>query len=154
MDSTEIDSGIAQFNFLVKCLVVKNTQKNREAAMLLRQLGRLGMEALIDEAIKPGRQPDHRIAILNVVAGIGEPLGPTEFFKLQMLLRHKVPRVAAKAAEVFMVLSPCGRPESPEAAALMRTFHPAFWIPPKRPRRPSPLRLFKAHCQRRARGGC
>ena len=88
-----------RFEKLVKWLGLKDPQKNRAAVTLLSRLGRPGMELLVEEAAGPGKQPDHRVAILDVVARIGEPLGPTEFFTLQSMLRHKVPRVAEKAAE-------------------------------------------------------
>ena len=115
------------FDKLVKWLSLKDPRKNHAAATLLSRLGRPGMELLVEEAAGPGKQPDHRIAILNVVVRIGEPLGPDEFFTLQSMLHHKVPRVAEKAAEVFAALSPGGIPKSSEDAAIFRTFHPAFW---------------------------
>ena len=93
--------GTHRFDKLVKWLSVKDPQKNRAAVTLLSRLGRPGMELLVEEAAGPGKQLDHRVAILDVVARIGEPLGPTEFFTLQSLLHHKVPRVAAKVAEVY-----------------------------------------------------
>lgn len=126
-----------RFDKLVKWLGLKDQQKNRAAIILLSRLGRPGMELLVEEAAGPGKQPDHRVAILDLVARIGEPLGPTEFFTLQSMLRHKVSRVAEKAAEVFAALSPVGIPKSAEDVALFRTFHPAFWTLPCRSRSPS-----------------
>ena len=142
------------FEKLVKWLSLKDPQKNRAAVTLLSRLGRPGMELLVEEAAGPGKQPDHCVAILDVVVQIGEPLGPTEFFTLQSMLRQKVPRVAEKVAEIFATLSPAGIPKSLEDAALFRTFHPAFWTPPKRTRGPSMLRRYKEYCKRRASGDC
>ena len=147
MESMQTHTRCGRFDRLVNWLAVKDPQKNRAAVTHLSRPGRRGMEVLIDEAIGRGKQPDQRIAILDVVVRIGEPLGPTEFFKLQSLLHHKVPRVREKAAEVFMALSASGPPKSPEAATFLRRFHPAFWTPPRRSRRPSPLTFYKAHCR-------
>jgi hypothetical protein len=134
-DITRFVPDTNRFEKLIKWLGLKDPQKKRAAGTLLSRLGRPGMEVLVEEAAGPGKQPDHRVAILDVVARIGEPLGPTEFFTLQSMLRHKVPRVAEKVAEVFAALSPGGIPESPEDAALFQTFHPAFWTtPPRDPR--------------------
>jgi len=138
-----------RFDQFVTWLGSKDAAKNRMAATILSRLGRPGMEELVVEAVAPGKQPDHRIAILDVVARIGVPLGPDEFFALQTLLRHRVPRVREKAAEVFVALSPGGMPNSPCAAAFMRAFHPAFWTPPCHRRKSSPRREYNVrHTER------
>jgi hypothetical protein len=63
---------------------------------------------LVNEACRQGKQPDHRIRILNVVQRIGEPLDADSFFDLMLLMQHRVPKVGLKAVEVIAALRPTG----------------------------------------------
>ena len=61
---------------------------------------------LVSEAALPGKQPDHRVRILNVIQRIGEPLAPDDFFTMMGLTGHRVEKVARKATEVIIRLRP------------------------------------------------
>lgn len=63
-----------------------------------------GVPYLLVEAILPGRQPDHRIRILEVVRRIGAPLSADDFFIVMALTSHPVERVALKAVELIVEL--------------------------------------------------
>ena len=56
--------------------------------------------------VGPGKQPDHRLRILDVVADIGERRGLDEIISLAELLYHRAPRVRQKVLEVSLVLGP------------------------------------------------
>ena len=132
--------------------------EDQKATSILLSIGQPVVEYLIKEAIKPGKQPEHRVRLLDLVRQIGRPLGVDEFFGLQQLLQDDSPAVRQKAEETFLALSPGGPPKSPEAAALARAFNPAFWAPPRcSPRRTrltdfaAALRGDQAAIRRRAR---
>ena len=124
------------FDTLVKWLGLRDPQKNRAARTLLCRLGTPATPLLVQEAIRPGTRAGHVIAILDVVQQIGGPFGPDELFGLQSLLRHRNRHVVQAAEQIIMSASPCGPPDSPESAALMRAFNPFLTPPPRcRPRR-------------------
>lgn len=123
------------FDTLVKWLGLKDPQKNRAAVTLLCRLGKLATPLLVQEATKPGRRPEHLIAILDVIQTLGGPLGLNEMWGLQSLLRHRNPDVCQKAEQVIISQSPSGSPGSPIHTAFMRAFNP-FLTPPARRRPP------------------
>jgi len=57
---------------------------------------------LATEAALPGKRPDHRIRILNVIQRIGGTLDPDAFYTVSSLMNNPVDRVARKAAEVIL----------------------------------------------------
>jgi hypothetical protein len=68
--------------------------------------------------------------VLGVIQDIGGPLGPDEMFGLQSLLGHRDPDVCEKVEQIIMAAGPCGLPDSPIGAVLMRAFNP-FLTPPR-----------------------
>lgn len=109
--------GRSKFEQLVAALGRKDPAMNEYAAEIFRRVGKPVVPLLVREAVCRGKQPDHRVRILDVIQRIGEPLDMA-FFDLTMLLRHRVPRVREKAAEVIAALSPAGR-SSPDATAVL-----------------------------------
>ncbi len=102
---------------------------------------------LVAESVRPGRRAEHRLRLLNLVQQFGCPLGPTELFGLQALLRNRSPAVRQKAEEIIMAASPCGEPDNPETAALMSAFNPFLHVPSSPPRRKSRNSQFKEFCR-------
>lgn len=88
---------------------------------------------LIAEAIKPGKRAEQRVRFLDLVQLLGGPLGPTELFELRTLLRHRSAAVREKAEETITAVSPCGIPNDPRIAALMRAVNPLLSTPPPPP---------------------
>ncbi|MEI8371665.1 MAG: hypothetical protein WCJ35_02405 [Planctomycetota bacterium] len=112
--------------------------KEKEAAIsILCRVGQPAVEYLISAAIEPSRPSQHLIAILDVILQIGVPLGFDEMFGLQSLLGHRSPDVRRKVEEIIMSASPCGLPDDPMGAALVRAFNPFLQPPPRRPPRRS-----------------
>jgi hypothetical protein len=120
------------FGRLVGLLALDDQRMNEKAAEVFCRLGRLSRELLIREVRKPGKTAEHRNRILDVVERIGGPLGVDEFFDCQQLLHSDDPVVRSKVEKVLWTLSPCGPPKTPQAEALFRALHPAYWNPPKR----------------------
>jgi hypothetical protein len=50
------------------------------------------------------------LRILDVIQGIGAPLGPEDYYHISSLLDHRATKVRAKAAEILGALSPDGPP--------------------------------------------
>jgi len=109
--------GRSRFEQLVAALGRKDPAMNEYAAEIFRRVGKPVVPMLVREAVCRGKQPDHRVRILDVIQRIGEPLDMA-FFDLMMLLRHRVPKVRQKAAEVIAALSPAGR-SSPGAEKVL-----------------------------------
>jgi hypothetical protein len=130
--STEPRPGEGRFDTLVRLLGSKDPQTRQEAAAMLRQVGKPVAPPLVIEAIKPGKRPQHRIAILDVVQQIGGPLGPDDMFRLQDLLRHRDPAVCRKAEQVIMSMAPGGMPKTDAELAMARTLNPFLRPPPNR----------------------
>jgi hypothetical protein len=143
-EMTESVPGTHYFDILVKWLGLNHPQKNRAAVTWLCRLDKPAVPLLVQEAIKPGKRSQHRVAILDVIERIGGPLGPDEMFGLQSLLRHSDPRVREKAEQVIMAASTPGLPDSPEGIALMRAFNPFLATPPRLPPRRTRLSDFAA----------
>ena len=148
----EYNSTENRFITLVRWLGLNDPQRKQKAADFLCCAGTPASRLLIEEAIKPGKESHHRIAILDVVQRIGGPLGPDELFGLQSLLQDRNPDVGRKAEVVIMSLSPSGLPDSPEAAARMRLLNP-FLTPIPRGRKSS-SKSFKSKCRQRSRARC
>lgn len=143
--AAQLHSLPADFGHLVGQLARKNPQQNEAAAKALRQMGGSAVTRLVKEAAGPGKQPDHRLRILDVVIAIGEPLGFVEDVHLDKLLYGKVPRVRQKALEVCLLLSPPGPPQSVEDAFLswdMNLAIPSMALFPRRTKRRPDLEDF------------
>jgi hypothetical protein len=71
---------------------------------------------LLLEVMLPGKQPNHRVRILEVVRRIGAPLSVDNFFTVMFLIKHPNKLVAAKAAELIAELRP-NKPETTTAVS-------------------------------------
>ena len=148
MDAWEdLRPGEGRFGMLVRWLGLKDTAKKEKAVEMLCRVGKPVTPLLVCEATKPGKRSQHRVAILDVVRRIGGPFELDEVFALQSLLRHRVPAVRQKAEETIMAASPCGAPDSPETAAMMRAFNPLLRVIPHRPIRKTRNSEFKECCR-------
>lgn len=107
--------GNSNYERLIEALRRKDRDLNAYASEILFRLGtEMGQNKqlvpmLVRDACRNGRRPDHRIRILDVVQRIGEPLDAESFFDLMFLASHRVPKLALKAVEVIVALSPSGR---------------------------------------------
>lgn len=112
---------------VIEWLRTKNRRKNEAAESILCRLGKPVVEFLIREVLQPGKRPDHRVRLLNVIQRIGGPLGPEEYYGIRKLLAHEVTRISEKASEVLTALSPGGPPPlvPPEVMAAAMKLHPA-----------------------------
>ena len=157
--STQTATYTDSFDLIIKWLGGRDKAKIEKATSILVSIGQPVVKYLVREAIKPRKQPEHRIAILDTVQQIGGPFGVDEIFALRSLLQHHNPSVRCKAEEVIMAASPCGLPKSTKGVALMRAFNPFLAPPPGRcpPRRTrltdfaAALRGDQAAMRRRAR---
>lgn len=104
----KLPEGNNDFDRLIQGLRRKNLKLNAVCTEILvrsqTELGGNGVPRLLVEATLPGRQPDHRIRILEVLRRIGAPLSPDDFFTVMALTSHPVARVALKATEVIVAL--------------------------------------------------
>lgn len=128
----ELLPGENEFDFLVRWLSLDDRQKNQFAITVLCRLGLRFAPPLILAAIRDGKPPRHRIAILDVVQQIGGPLGLNELMNLQSLLRHRSLGVRSKAAQVIMAVGPCGLPKTPEDLASDLALNPFLQPLPSR----------------------
>jgi len=114
-------------DLMIEWLRTKDKRKNEAAVSILCRVGEPVIEFLALEAIKPGRRPNHRVRLLDVIQRIGRPLGPADHYHISSLLKHRVAKVRDKAAEVLGILSPDGPPSlvSPEVMAAAMRLHPA-----------------------------
>ena len=143
--STQAQPTQLRFDTLVSWLCTGDPQQRNAATTIFCREGKLSAELLVQEAIRPGKRSQHLIAILDVVRQIGGPLGPSEMFGLQSLLRHRDLAVRQKAERLIMEASPCGLPDAPETVALMRALNPLLRpLPPHRPPRRTRLSDFAA----------
>ena len=67
---------------LVDFLATKHSRRNAVAVYVLANLGPTVVPELIREAVVPGKRPDHRVRILDVVDRIGAPLDVSDWFSL------------------------------------------------------------------------
>jgi len=111
--------GNSGFERLIEALRRKNRDLNGYASEILYRL-RKEMDPhkqvvpmLVREACCKGKQPEHRIRILDVVQRIGEPLDAESFFDLTFLTGHRVPKVGLKAAEVIATIRPSAKSAVP-----------------------------------------
>ena len=74
IEVTETSLRHTYFGRLVGWLRSKDEQKRAAAASIFRRFGRLSVDLLVREAIEPGKQRDHRIALLDVIEQLGTPL--------------------------------------------------------------------------------
>jgi hypothetical protein len=104
------DSG---FDRMINGLRKKDRRLNERCAdMLIRTHKELGaniVHPLVNEAALPGKQPNHRVRLLDVVQRIGESLDPDDFFTVMLLANHQVEKVAKKAVELIAELRPSSR---------------------------------------------
>ena len=131
--------GDSDFERLIEALRRKDPELNAFASEVLYRAGNGGGPLLVREALGPGKHPDHRIRILDVIQRIGEPLGG-EFLNLVTLLNHPVTRVREKAAEVVTALGPGGRSGGGSvngSAAMLLASYAAPWRKPRRARKRS-----------------
>ena len=84
--------GKSNFARLIEALRRKNPRLNEFAAETLCHVGKPAVPLLAWEAAARGKQPDHRVRILDAIQRIGEPLDEA-FFDLTILLGHPVERV-------------------------------------------------------------
>lgn len=106
---------------------------------------RLAAQVLIAKAVESGKPAKDRLRLLNLVQEFGLPLGPTELFSLQSLLRHRSAAVRQKAEELITAASPSGVSDNPEIAALMRALNPFLGVgPAQRPPRRTRVSDFAA----------
>jgi hypothetical protein len=109
---------------LVNWLGRNDPERSHIAHMVLCCMGPEVAPILVREAIRRGRNVQHRLVILDVMQRIGGPLGMDEILLLQGMLGDRNPRIRRKAELVIMAVGPCGLPESPEDEAFMRAFNP------------------------------
>ena len=137
----------------------RNPEQGSESSESAADQRRLIRQLLIAEAVKSGKRAEQRVQILDRVQQLGGPLALDELFSLQTLLRHRSAAVRQKAEAVIMAASPCGLPDDPKIAALMRMLNPLLRVVPARrpPRRTrlsdyaAALRGDRAAARRRAR---
>jgi hypothetical protein len=98
------------FDRLVDDLRKKDPHKNQFAVDIFLRLGGAVVPLLVEEATGPGKQPAHRIRLLDVVQTIGVPLTALDYHHVFQLGRHRVRHVRKKAAEVLAALHPDGPP--------------------------------------------
>jgi len=144
IEMTETSLRQTYFKRLVGWLRSREDRKRIAAATIFRRFGRLSVDLLVREATGPGKQRDHRITLLDLVVQIGAPLGIDELDRLQTLRRHRDPKIRATAEKVIMAQSPCGVPDNPAVADLMRAFNPFLASPPRCPSRSPRISDFKA----------
>jgi hypothetical protein len=128
MDATPTaDPPLNGHALLMEWLRTKNAQKNQAAAWVLCRVGPMSIEFLVEEALKPGNRPDHRVRILDVIQQIGGPLKAKEYYAIAKLQEYSAAKVRDKAAEVLRTLSPDGPPSlvPPEVMAAAMELHPA-----------------------------
>jgi len=114
-------------DLMIEWLRTKDKRKNEAAVSILCRVGEPVIEFLALEAVKPGRRPDHRVRLLDVIQRIGGPLSPADHYRISSLLKHRAAKVRDKAAEVLGLLSPDGPPSlvPPEVMAAAMKLHPA-----------------------------
>jgi hypothetical protein len=106
--------GNSSYGRLIEALRRKDPELNAYASEILVRLAtEMGLHkqlvrTLVQEACRKGKQPDHRIRILDVIQRIGEPLDAESFFDLMFLCHHRVPRLGKRAGEVIAALRPSG----------------------------------------------
>ena len=88
-DLPPLPPGETKFAQLITALGRKDPRLREYATEILCRLGKQAVPMLVEEAAARGRQPDHRVRILDVVQRIGEPLD-AEFFVVMLLLSHPV----------------------------------------------------------------
>ncbi len=140
-DSPTPPPGENKFQRLIEALRRKNPKLNASATEVFCEAGKVVVPLLVREALGPGKHPNHRIRILDVIQRIGEPLG-VDFLDFTRLLRHPVQRVCEKAGEVVAALRPGGQSGSgstEDMAALFLASGVPPWTTRGRPRRHSSL---------------
>jgi hypothetical protein len=109
----ELPDGDSGFDKMINGLRRKDPKLNAICAdLLIRSQTELGaniVHPLVNEAVLPGKHPNHRIRILDVVQRIGESLDPDDFFTVMLLANHQVEKVAKKAVELIAELRPSSR---------------------------------------------
>lgn len=126
-DAAQAGTQQGSLDRMIDWLRTKDKRKNETAASILCRAGEPVVEFLALEAIKPGKRPDHRVRLLDVIQRIGGPLGPADHYRISSLLKHRAAKVRAKAAEVLEALSPDGPPSlvPPEVMNAAMRLHPA-----------------------------
>ena len=142
MDGTPtLPPGKSRFARLIAALRRKDPHLNEYAAEMLCCVGQPVVSLLVWESVIRGKQPDHRVRILDVIQRIGKPLDEA-FFALTMLLGHPVERVRQKAAKVIAALSPAGRSGAGSTDVLVPFILAVMGVPwPKQRRRRRGRRL-------------
>ena len=106
----KLPEGKNNFDRMIQGLRRKDPELNEICTDILVRAqtegGANGVPFLLVEAMLPGRKPDHRIRILEVVRRIGAPLSPDDFLMVMALTNHSVERVALKATELIAELRP------------------------------------------------
>lgn len=106
----ELPEGKGSFDRMIQGLRRKDPELNTMCSgVLLRTHTEAGVNVvprLVIEAASSGKQPGHRVRILDVIQRIGQPLGADDFFTVMALASHHVEEVASKAAEVIAALRP------------------------------------------------
>ena len=152
-DSPTLPPGENRFQQLIEALRRKDPKLNASAAEVFCVAGKVVVPLLVREALGPGKHPNHRIRILDVIQRIGGPLG-VDFLDFIRLLRHPVQRVCEKAAEVVAALRPGGQSGSgstKDLAALFLASGVPPWTTRRRPRRRSSLGFASERGQQRRR---
>lgn len=121
-----LPEGNSPFDRMIQGLRRKDPELNEICTDILVRLqtegGGNAVPRLLVEAMLPGRQPDHRIRILEVVRRIGAPLSADDFFTAMALTSHPVERVALKATELIVALRPSRTPDRERPLAARTTF--------------------------------
>jgi hypothetical protein len=74
-----------QFEVLLGWLATKHANRNAVAAAVLQRAGAAAVPRLILEAASSGKQPPHRLRILEVIERIEGPLEPNAFMDLMFV---------------------------------------------------------------------
>lgn len=109
----DFPEGNSAFDKMIEGLRRKRPKLNELCADVLirthKEAGANIVHPLVTEAALPGKHPNHRVRLLDVVQRIGEPLGPEDFFTVMHLANHQVDKVAKKAVELMVALRPESR---------------------------------------------
>lgn len=93
---------------MVEFLATKDRRRKELAVRVLVGMGADALPFLVREAVCPGKLPDHRIRLLDIVLAIGGRVGVEEWFSLLTASAAYRGRVREKIDEVLLKLGHAG----------------------------------------------